>query len=617
MKLGKYEILSMLGRGAFATVHLARDTVLHREVALKILHPPLLADPEFVRCFENDARAAAQLDHPHIVTIHDLGQAEGRLFIAMQYLPGGSLAEQLSNQGPLPFSDAVVLITQVAGALGYAHDRGFIHRDVKPSNVLLNARGESVLADFGLVSAAESSVVARSSAGGTVGTPAYIAPELWENQPATPATDVYALACVLYEALMGEALFRGDTSPAVMRAHFRSPRLPATWPQGVPPEIEDLLQRALVQDPAERTPTPGALATGLQALVERAADPLLAPYTALQAALAAEEWARALQLAAEIRAQDPDYRDVMALAQEAAEAQARQERRQWATQWKTQALTAAKEGDLRAARTAAQKWAEMAPQSAEAQALLDRINARLQAAVAETDEPVSRSSVTRNQDLLRLPGWVWGAMGVLILGLLMGISTRLNFPVVPSTPSVTPMPTSTATLKPIPTVAVTLANTPTTTPTIPQMTPSVTSEPTFTATATRTPPLPNTSTPPPQSPSAVMPQPISPATSGEFPNPITFVWEGSLKAEQYYQVTASHGQSGYALQSDLLTASEWTTNLPDSAFGEWRWQVAVVSGGQEIVSSAPRTLWFNPMATDSGSSDPPTPSEPEPPPGRP
>jgi hypothetical protein len=355
----------------------------------------------------------------------------------------------------------------------------------------------------------------------------------------------------------------------------------------------------------------------LRDLNERAADLLLAPYTALQAALAAEDWPQALQLATEIRAQDPDYRDVMALAQEAAEAQARQERRQWAAQWKAQALTAAKEGDLRAARTAAQKWAEMAPQSAEAQALLDRINARLQAAVAETDEPVSRSSVTRNQDLLRLPGWVWGAMGVLILGLLMGISTRLNFPVVPSTPSVTPMPTSTATLKPIPTVAVTLANTPTTTPTIPQMTPSVTSEPTFTATATRTPPLPNTSTPPPQSPSAVMPQPISPATSGEFPNPITFVWEGSLKAEQYYQVTASHGQSGYALQSDLLTASEWTTNLPDSAFGEWRWQVAVVSGGQEIVSSAPRTLWFNPMATDSGSSDPPTPSEPEPPPGRP
>jgi formylglycine-generating enzyme required for sulfatase activity/tRNA A-37 threonylcarbamoyl transferase component Bud32 len=454
-QLGKYHILKELGRGAFATVHLAQDTVLHRKVALKILHPPLLADPNFVRRFENDARAAAQLDHPHIVTVYELGQAEGRLFIAMQYLSGGSLADRLADMGPLSFVNAVTAVVQVAEALDYAHDLGFLHRDVKPTNVLFDARGDAVLADFGLVTAAESSVIARSSAGGTVGTPAYIPPELWENQSAQPATDVYTLACVLYEALTGKALFQGDTSPAVMRAHFRPPHFPATWPQSVPSEIEDLLRRALVAAPAERIPTPATFAAELQELAERAADPLLAPYTALQAALAAEDWSQALQLAAEIRTENPDYRDVTALAQQATQAQAREERGQWA----------------------AQKWLEMAPESAEAQRVLERIDARLRAVSPEkevaaksgadrTPEPEAEPE-SRNSLFSRLPLWLWGVLGLIALVLVVGTGVLLNSSrAVPyPTPTYTPTITHTPTRTPTPTATATPTHTPSPTPT--------------------------------------------------------------------------------------------------------------------------------------------------------
>jgi len=466
-RLGKYEILSELGRGAFATVHLARDTVLQREVALKVLHPPLLADPDFVQRFENDARAAAQLDHPHIVTVHDLGQAEGRLFIAMQYLPGGSLTERLAASGPLPFAEAVRVTAQIAAALDYAHGLGFIHRDVKPSNILFNARGEAVLGDFGLVAAVESSVIARSSTGGTVGTPAYIPPELWENQPAAPATDVYALACVLYEAVTGEALFKGDTSPAVMLSHFRPPQFPATWPEGAPPELEALLCRALAQNPAERLPTPGDFAAELQDIAVRAADPLAAPYAALQAAVDAEDWPEALRLAAEIRAQAPDYRDVAALAYQAAEAQARAECHHWAAQWKTQTLAAAKAGDLRAARAAAQKWMEMAPESAEAQAALARIEERLRAAAEITGPEVRRG------DFSRFPKWLWGVLAVVGLALVVGTGALLNAllgspappPTATPTLTLTPPATATATATPKPSPTWTPSPTPTPIPT--------------------------------------------------------------------------------------------------------------------------------------------------------
>jgi len=406
--LGKYEILEELGRGSFATVFRARDTVLGRDVALKILHPQLVADPVFVERFENDARAAAQLDHPHIVTVYDLGQLEGGLFISMQLLPGGTLAQRIGEEGPLRFEQAVRAVGEIAGALEHAHGQGFVHRDVKPSNILFNARGEVVLADFGLVRAAEGSLLVRSSVGGVVGTPAYIPPEVWEGQPAGPATDLYALGCVFFELLTGEVLFKGDTSPAVMRAHFQAREYPQEWPQGVPGEVAGVLEQALAQDPAARYPSARAFARDLQALAERAADPLAEPYQALQAALrqaqenplAVEGWERALQLAQEIAAQDPDCRDVGTLRQEAAEGQARAERAQWAAQWREQALAAEEQGELEAARTAARRWLEMAPGNEDARELEIRMRSMLSRQAPRPDVPEQRQTSSQTKSLL-------------------------------------------------------------------------------------------------------------------------------------------------------------------------------------------------------------------------
>ena len=276
--LGRFEILGELGRGGFATVYRARDTFLGREVALKVLHSWLLGDPGFVKRFQNDARAAAQLEHPHIVTIWEAGQAQGQLYIAMQLLTGGSLAERIDRRGPLPFAEAVRIIGEIAEALDYAHGRGYLHRDVKPGNVLFNARGDAILTDFGLVKSVQSSATARLATMGIIGTAAYIPPEVWRGQPATKASDVYALGCVLYEMLTGEMLFQGDSTPAVMMAHFQPRELPEVWPEGVPGGVRGLLERAVAVEAGARLQSAGELARGLAALAgEVPLRPVVAP----------------------------------------------------------------------------------------------------------------------------------------------------------------------------------------------------------------------------------------------------------------------------------------------------------------------------------------------------
>ncbi len=364
-RIGKYEIERELGSGAFATVFLAHDTMLHRQVALKVLRPALMADDDFVARFQIDARAAARLDHPHIITIHDLGQLQGRLFIDMKYMPGGSLDGRLEAQGPLPAAEALRILEQVASALDYAHAQGLVHRDVKPANILFDAAGKAVLGDFGMVKSAEGSMVATLTLGGVVGTPAYMAPELWEEADVTPATDVYALGCVLYDMLIGEALFQGSTLPSVMSAHLRPRRFPQHWPAGVPPQMQAALARAVAQEPAQRFASAGSFVQALKA----PEDPLSGLYAQLQEALAAQAWAQALELAEEINARHKGYRDVTQLI-----AQARAQQAQEAAQeWRALALQAETAGDATVARTALKRWLQLTPQDAEALALQQRL----------------------------------------------------------------------------------------------------------------------------------------------------------------------------------------------------------------------------------------------------
>jgi len=263
--LGKYEIVGELGRGGFATVYRALDTTLDRDVALKVLDPLLMRDRTWVTRFHREAKAIARLKHPHIVTIYEIGEAEGRLFIAMELVEGPTLKDHIAQQGRLSWEETLGTLAQVADALDYAHGEGILHRDLKPGNILLDPRKGAVLTDFGFARLVGESSQSVSISGGVVGTPAYIATEVWDGEEATPQTDLYALACIAYEMLTGEVLFGGKTPSVVMRKHLLDgPQFPDEWPAGVPDGVGGVLGQALTRDPGQRPGSAAALVTDLR-----------------------------------------------------------------------------------------------------------------------------------------------------------------------------------------------------------------------------------------------------------------------------------------------------------------------------------------------------------------
>ncbi len=384
--LGKYQILEELGKGGFATVYRAHDMALDRDVALKVLDPLLMRDPEWVRHFHKEARAIAKFRHPRIVTIHDIGQIEGSLFIAMELIAGGSLADLLKLQGPLPWERVVETMNQMAEALDYAHSRGVLHRDLKPGNVLIDPETGAILTDFGFARILSDNSMTVTMSGGVVGTPEYIAPEVWDNEQVGPAADIYAMGCILYELVTGEVLFSGKSVPAVMRAHFKPRLFPETWPEGVPPGLTEALERALAIDPAQRYATAGELA---QAVSSLSIDTLAEPYAALEEAEAAGQWQRALDLTDAIKAQDSAYRDVAALEQRALARLQEEARAQQAAVWKEEAEQALAEGDLAGAELAVKQWLKLAPEDEEAMKVqqgLEALRAEAMKAYAEEEE---------------------------------------------------------------------------------------------------------------------------------------------------------------------------------------------------------------------------------------
>ncbi len=264
--LDRYEILEQIGQGGFALVYRARDSELERLVALKELRPGLLADPEWVQQFKREARAIARLDHRQIVTVFDVLESGPRLFIVMQLVDGPSLDKVLVAQGPLPWPQVLEIITAVAEGLAYAHSQGVLHRDLKPANILLDRRRGPLLSDFGLAKLAGEASTNMSASGSVVGTPHYIAPEVWEGQGSTPQADIYALGCIVYELVTGQKLFQGASPPAVMLAHFSPPPFPAQWPAGVPSGLADVLRTALAAAPAVRYASATDLAAALTRL---------------------------------------------------------------------------------------------------------------------------------------------------------------------------------------------------------------------------------------------------------------------------------------------------------------------------------------------------------------
>jgi eukaryotic-like serine/threonine-protein kinase len=300
--LGKFHILAEIGRGGFATVYRAEDTSLGRQVALKVLHPQLLVEPGFVERFQREARTLAGLRHAHIITILEVGLAQGQSYIAMELARDGSLADRLQAGGALPWDETLTLLQPVASALDYAHGQGVAHRDLKPANILLDGERGPLVGDFGFARMMSGSSVSLGLSGGVVGTPSYIAPEVWELDASGPPGDVYALGCIAYEMLTGQVLFPGNTPMQAVRAHDKGPQFPETWPAGTPAGVERVLAKALAQGPEERMATAGAFwhaleALGVQAEAERAAAEQAAVVDQwrreTEATMAAGEWSAA------------------------------------------------------------------------------------------------------------------------------------------------------------------------------------------------------------------------------------------------------------------------------------------------------------------------------------
>ena len=260
--LATYTIERLLGRGGMGEVYLATQAGLGRKVALKLLTPELAADPRFRERFITESRLAASLDHPHIVPIYEAGEADGQLFLAMRYVEGNDLGAVIANDGRLQPDRALGLLVGIAAALDAAHDRGLVHRDVKPGNILVarTTRGEehAYLGDFGLTKQ-QGSDVGFTRTGQVVGSVNYVAPEQIEGRPIDHRADVYSLACVLYTALAGRPPYPRETEVATLWAHVQAepPRLSDIDPTLAP--YDRVIAQGMAKDPANRYQAAGEL----------------------------------------------------------------------------------------------------------------------------------------------------------------------------------------------------------------------------------------------------------------------------------------------------------------------------------------------------------------------
>ena len=613
--IGRYRIIEEIGHGGFAKVYKAQDTSLDRYVAIKVMHPALMSDVGFVARFQQEAKTVANLQHPHIIPIHDYGEFEGRLFIVMKLMKTSVFSR--IQQGPVPWEQAKKIVDQVSSALDLAHSKDIIHRDVKPENILLGENLDAVIADFGLVKALEQSSLSVSlSSNSILGTPAYLPPEVWNGERVTPAADIYALACVVYEMVTGKKLFHGPTPPATMTLHFRAPQFPETWPKGIPAGISGLLAKALDPNPSKRYSSAGNFSEALSALVE---DPLAKNYANVINALSEKNWVEAISLAELILEDDPNYKDVSTLLQKAIKEKAESETLLLKSQWREQAEEAIKQEEWPSAIAAAKQWMQIAPDDPSANLVL--ANA--------VDKQINKQKNTSK--LQKFPKWIWATVilftilfsawgltqlvgnngGNLAEGTTSSTSNdgeviaSLNTETLTSTPTNTPTktPFSSSTPSQTPNPTKTPSPTKTNTSTSTRTEPTITSTPTKVSTPTSVPTLTKTLTPTGTSipadpitnsdwmsqiqcfsPGEVFPVPGSEVSPGM----ITFSWpnKNTLPEGYFYYVAVRTGTGGSiagAATKDNFASfqigAEWA--------GDIKWDVTLKdSNGEPIVHHA-------------------------------
>ena len=281
--LGKYKILAQLGQGGMARVYRAHQENLDREVAVKVLPPWYAADRNFVERFDLEARLIARLSHPNIVTIHDFSEQDGHLYIVMELVDGGTLKHLLdalrdqstignqngrSETGAMGIVEANRIFQQLSSALAYAHEKGIVHRDIKPVNVLMDHAKRPILSDFGIAKVLEGTKeLTRPGAG--VGTPEYMSPEQCKGEPVDRRADIYALGVMLYEALTGRTPFIGDNYQAIAHSHiYKEPPDPRIFNPLIPVSIRDVIITALQKNPVHRYQYAGDMAKALERAVQ-------------------------------------------------------------------------------------------------------------------------------------------------------------------------------------------------------------------------------------------------------------------------------------------------------------------------------------------------------------
>jgi serine/threonine protein kinase len=278
--IGPYQVVSQLGQGGMATVYKAYHPQLDRYVAIKLMHPAFLNDPNFSMRFQREAQVVAKLEHPSIIPVYDYSEYEGEPYLVMKFIDGDTLKNALSDK-KLSFRQTVNILASVAEALTYAHKLGILHRDVKPSNILLDASNTPYLTDFGLarMMQAGQSTLSQDM---LVGTPHYMSPEQAKgNQELGPGTDIYSLGVMYYEVAVGRLPFSGDTPYAIVHDHIYTPLpLPSQVNPSVSPAVEQVLLKALAKEPADRYQSAAELAQAFnRAVAEKGAQPGAAPAT--------------------------------------------------------------------------------------------------------------------------------------------------------------------------------------------------------------------------------------------------------------------------------------------------------------------------------------------------